>query len=129
MKLNKLIKIIENLEKEIKDEVATFYSSKSSRYVSSNDLITSSLADSLDYGERIMQIDEESMRNELMETAASNRWIANNFYAIAKSIEKENILNASFGNRSQLQLKYSPERKVPIAMNSPRRENKQTSFL
>ncbi|KAK8894939.1 hypothetical protein M9Y10_023381 [Tritrichomonas musculus] len=139
MKLNRLIRVIESIDNEIKDEAAIFKSSKSSKNtnynlisngMNSNDSkVFSDLADSLEYAEKIMNIDEESMRIHLMESTASNRWVTGNLSAISRLVKNDSFMNPKIGNQSQLQLKYSPSRKAPSAMIlSPRRGSAQNSF-
>ena len=139
MKLNRLIRVIESIDNEIKDEAAIFKSSKSSKNtnynlisngMNSNDSkVFSDLADSLEYAEKIMNIDEESMRIHLMESTASNRWVTGNLSAISRLVKNDSFMNPKIGNQSQLQLKYSPSRKAPSSMiSSPRRGSAQNSF-
>ena len=139
MKLNKLIKIVESIEKEIRNDNTPNKNRNMSFSIDQNDFnymnsidspkMFSDLINTLENGEKIMNIDEESMRMHLMDLTASNRWIANNLSAMSRFIENENISNSSIlNNRSQLQLQYSPGRTAPIGMMSPRREYRQTSF-
>lgn len=141
MKLNRLLKIIENIENELRDDTAILGSSSSNRnmnysvipsdsnYLNSLDSpkMFGDLINTLKNGETILNMNDESMRMHLIDLTNSNRWIASSLSAMPKFIQKENVSNSNIGigSRSQLQLQYSPNRNLM----SPRRGNMQNSFV